>query len=111
MTRRHAERTTPPPVQESHWSTSDQAVALHHLTGPTSASVDKWTNSASVDKWTRPSTALEDQWTSLGKAPKVDLEVNTSGPLVNLPFTINSLKTGDYVEKTARLESIPFSRF
>ena len=104
MKRRHVVRTTPPPVQESNWSTSDQVVApANHLTIPTS-----------VDKWTKPSVALEDQWTSLGKAPQVDLEVGPhskiSGPAVNLPFTINSLKTGDYVEKTARLESIPFSR-
>ena len=103
MERRHAVRTTPPPVQESHWLTSDQVVPADHPNIPTS-----------VDKWTKPSVALEDQWTSLGKATEVDLEVghrsNTSGPAVNLPFTINSLKTGDYVEKTARLESIPFSR-
>ena len=105
MKRRHVVRTTPPPVQESNWSTSDQVVApANHLTIPTS-----------VDKWTKPSVALEDQWTSLGRAPQVDLEVdhhsnNTSKPAVNLPFTLNSLKTGDYVEKTARLESIPFSR-
>ena len=101
--RRHAVRTTPPPVRESHWSTN---VPVDHVTIPPS--------SASVDKWSQPSLALEDQWTSLGEAPEVvHVHPNTSRPevSVNLPFTINSLKTGNYVEKTARLESIPFSRY
>ena len=99
--RRHAVRTTPPPVRESHWSTK---VPVDHVTIPPS--------SASVDKWSQPSLALEDQWTSLGEAPEV-VHPNISRPevSVNLPFTINSLKTGNYVEKTARLESIPFSRY
>ena len=46
----------------------------------------------------------------LGKAGKVGQASNAS-TLVDLPFTINSLETGEYVEKSARLERIPFSRF
>ena len=45
----------------------------------------------------------------LGKAGKVS-QVSNASALVDLPFTINSLETGEYVEKSARLERIPFSR-
>ena len=45
----------------------------------------------------------------LGTAGKVG-QVSNASTLVDLPFTINSLETGEYVEKSARLERIPFSR-
>jgi hypothetical protein len=43
---------------------------------------------------------------ALHRAPSTPLPA----PLPVMPFSLNSIRTGDYVEKTAGLDSIPFSR-
>ena len=103
---------------------------------PTLATLNQGTN---IGQLTYPSTTREDsQWAELGKAQKIGRintsklgrnntsklgvfvdtpkkagkvgQVSNASTLVDLPFTINSLETGEYVEKSARLERIPFSR-
>ena len=80
---------------------------------PTFATLDQRTNIGQLIKIGRTNTSevglFVDNPKKLGKAGKVG-QVSNASALVDLPFTINSLETGEYVEKSARLERIPFSR-
>ena len=54
----------------------------------------------------KPALALQTKSTTTTKPPL--LTSSTFQPV--MPYSINSIRTGDYVEKTAGLETIPFSR-
>ena len=119
-------RTRPPPTI----ATLDQVTNIGQLTNPSTTRKDtQWAELGKVQKTGRTNTSkigrtntsevgrsnisklglFVDTPKNLGKAGKVG-QVSNASTLVDLPFTINSLETGEYVEKSARLERIPFSR-
>ena len=99
--------TNPSTSQEdTQWAELGKA----QKTGQTNTSKIGRTNTSEVGRnRTSKLGAFVDTPKKLGKAGKVG-QVSNASTLVDLPFTINSLETGEYVEKSARLERIPFSR-
>ena len=111
-------------------STNLQGTNLGQLTNPSTAREDtQWAELGKAQKTGQSNTSkigrtitsevgrsntsklglFVDTPKKLRKAGKVG-QVSNASTLVDLPFTINSLETGEYVEKSARLERIPFSR-
>ena len=116
-------RTRHPPTL----ATLDQGTNIGQLTNPSTAREDtQWAELGQAQKTGQSNTSKigrtitsevgRSNTSKLGlfvdtpkKLGKVG-QVSNASTLVDLPFTINSLETGEYVEKSARLERIPFSR-